>query len=546
VFRDDTDLTASPNLWGSVTEAMDRARFMIVVLSPQAAASYWVNREIEYWLENRGADQLLLVVAQGRLEWGSDHERFDPERSDASPPVLTRARSLRSEPFYIDVSGDAPWDLRSPTFHDKLTALAAPLHGKPKAELASDDLYEQRRFRRLRAAAIAALVMLTVIAAATSSAVASRERTLTSVLGESEPLSYASGQLFTALSVADAAAATAFAADVESQDVRQRYEQAVADAAVALTQASSGLTDRPMQELLARIIARLAIYTGLIETARANNRAGNVIGPSYLSEASTLMQQQILPDAQNLYAETSGRMDAQITASTHFPMVVLLIVAVTLLCGLYSMRWWMRRTHRRFNIGFAAGGVALVIMMVWVGTALAVCIAGSGSAKSTGDSLETIAGLAIIAQQARADETLSLIRRGDENARRQSYYQRIDLMQRELNDYLAHPDAIATSDMHTAARLLGQWREAVDRTNANVPIGNYWAVTEGSGAQDSTRAFDNLERAFDNAIQESRGQLRDDVIHARAGLSGATVGSVVLGVITAMAVITGLWPRMNE
>src|SRR5258708_4004428 len=48
VFRDDTDLTASPDLWGSVTEAMDRARFMIVVLSPQAAASYWVNREVEY------------------------------------------------------------------------------------------------------------------------------------------------------------------------------------------------------------------------------------------------------------------------------------------------------------------------------------------------------------------------------------------------------------------------------------------------------------------------------------------------------------------
>jgi hypothetical protein len=226
--------------------------------------------------------------------------------------------------------------------------------------------------------------------------------------------------------------------------------------------------------------------------------------------------------------------------------VVLLIVAVTLLCGLYSMRWWMRRTQRRFNIGFAAGGIALLIMMVWVGTALAICIAGSKSAKSTGDSLETITALAIIAQQARADETLSLIRRGDENIRRQSYYQRIDLMQRELNEYLAHPDAIATSDMQNAAQLLGQWRQAVDRTNSNVPVGNYWALTEGSGAQDSTRAFDNLEEAFDNGIQESRGQLRDVVIHARAGLSGATVGAVALSVVTAMAVITGLWPRMNE
>jgi len=44
VFRDATDLTASPDLWGKVTEAMDRARYLIVVLSSHAVASTWVNR----------------------------------------------------------------------------------------------------------------------------------------------------------------------------------------------------------------------------------------------------------------------------------------------------------------------------------------------------------------------------------------------------------------------------------------------------------------------------------------------------------------------
>jgi hypothetical protein len=33
-------------------------------------------------------------------------------------------------------------------FRNKVTALAAPIHGKPKDELASDDLREQRRFRQ--------------------------------------------------------------------------------------------------------------------------------------------------------------------------------------------------------------------------------------------------------------------------------------------------------------------------------------------------------------------------------------------------------------
>ena len=63
VFRDTTDMAANPNLWGKVAEAMDRSRYLIVVLSPRAANSHWVNREVGYWLEHRGPDQLLMVLA---------------------------------------------------------------------------------------------------------------------------------------------------------------------------------------------------------------------------------------------------------------------------------------------------------------------------------------------------------------------------------------------------------------------------------------------------------------------------------------------------
>ena len=164
VFRDDTNLTASPDLWGKITEALDRARYMIVVLSPQSAASHWVNEEIGYWLAHRGHEQLMLVLAEGQLHWDAAEQRFDPQRSGAAPPVLTQAGTLPAEPLYIDVSDDAPWDLRSLTFRDKVTALAAPIHGKPKDALAGEDLREQRQFRRLRAAAVAGLAVLTVIA----------------------------------------------------------------------------------------------------------------------------------------------------------------------------------------------------------------------------------------------------------------------------------------------------------------------------------------------------------------------------------------------
>ena len=166
MFRDSTDLSAHPDLWGKVTEAMDQSRYMIAVLSPHAAASTWVNKEVGHWLERRGVDQIMIVVAEGRLTWDAHQARFDPGTSDAALPVLTQRGVLAAEPLYVDVSDDAPWDPADAVFREKVTNLAAPIHGKPKYELASEDLREQRRFRRLRRAAIASLVLLTVLALA--------------------------------------------------------------------------------------------------------------------------------------------------------------------------------------------------------------------------------------------------------------------------------------------------------------------------------------------------------------------------------------------
>ena len=164
VFRDATDLTASPDLWGKVVAAMDASRYLVVVLSPAAVASGWVNREVAYWLQRRGSTELLLVVVNGQLTWDEQHSRFDPDRSDVALPVLTEPGAFSAEPFYVDVSDDEPWNPQAPMFREKVTDLAAPIHGKSKYELASEDVRELRRFRRLRRAAIVALIVLTVSA----------------------------------------------------------------------------------------------------------------------------------------------------------------------------------------------------------------------------------------------------------------------------------------------------------------------------------------------------------------------------------------------
>jgi hypothetical protein len=392
--------------------------------------------------------------------------------------------------------------------------------------------------------------LVVACAFATSTTIDDRQQALTTVLDHTEPLAFAAGQRYTTLSVADAAAATAFIAGAEPQDVRARYEQAITDAAVAVTQASSGLTDKDMIRLLGQVNAQLAVYTGLVETARTNNRAGNPVGSSYLSEASALMQTQILPDAQRLYEQTSQQVDVETTASTRIPAPVILVVLATLLFGAFANRWLARRTRRRVNIGFVAGGLAVLIIVMWVGTALVISTIDSRSAKSTAaESLKTVTAMAITAQQARADETLSLIRRGDEGARKQSYYQRIDTMQQQLSEYLDRHEAIDKTDLADAEQLLRRWRAADDRINAYIADGEYQRATDvalGTGDDDSTPAFEKLDAALAKGIAESRKQLRGDIVNARRVLSGATVGAAALSVIAAMAVTLGLWPRMSE
>ena len=68
----------------------------------------------------------------------------------------------------------------------------------------------------------------------------------------------------------------------------------------------------------------------------------------------------------------------------------------------------------------------------------------------------------------------------------------------------------------------------------------------GSGEDDSTPAFGTLDAALSEAIEESRSQLRTDIVNARRVLSGTTVGAAALSVIAVLAVTLGLWPRLSE
>jgi WD40 repeat protein len=166
VFRDATNLSADPRLWASIEQALARSRFLVLLASPASAASPWVQREVGWWLEHKGAERILLVLTDGTLPWEPIPEAGEQQPS-ALPDALLAA--LVEEPRWVDLrwarSGPVP-QLDDPRFHDGIADLAAPLHGRPKDDLVGADVREHRRTRRVVRGAVAVLTALTVLVAA--------------------------------------------------------------------------------------------------------------------------------------------------------------------------------------------------------------------------------------------------------------------------------------------------------------------------------------------------------------------------------------------
>src|SRR5436309_1109940 len=77
VFRDETDLSATPDLWSTITAAMDEAQWLVLLVAPAAASSKWVNREIDYWCEGHEAERILIALTEGSLRWDTESGDFN-------------------------------------------------------------------------------------------------------------------------------------------------------------------------------------------------------------------------------------------------------------------------------------------------------------------------------------------------------------------------------------------------------------------------------------------------------------------------------------
>lgn len=165
IFRDETSLSATPELWSTIERGLENSRFFVLMASPEAADSRWVRQEVEWWREHRSPETFLIVLTRGEVAWDESAGDFQWGTTSAVPAALQGYFS--EEPLWVDLrwAGDEErLSLRDPRFRDRVADLASPLRDLPKDELIGEDIRQHRRAVRLAWGGVVTLAALAVAA----------------------------------------------------------------------------------------------------------------------------------------------------------------------------------------------------------------------------------------------------------------------------------------------------------------------------------------------------------------------------------------------
>lgn len=112
IYRDEDESPASSNLSAQILGALRDSAYLIVICSPSAAKSEWVNEEIRVFKAMGRSDRILCVIASGE----PSASRRDEALQTCYPPALLREQELE----VIERPGEAS------RTHDSLVGPSAP------------------------------------------------------------------------------------------------------------------------------------------------------------------------------------------------------------------------------------------------------------------------------------------------------------------------------------------------------------------------------------------------------------------------------------
>lgn len=157
IFRDRDEVRVSSNLNESLTEALRRSRFLIVICSPRAQQSQWMNQEIAIFRGLGRGEQILPLLIEGEPA-----EAFPEELLKAEPEKRVPARAYGAQEEWLAQPLAA--DIRAPSLSKSLRLLKQEKLRLIAAMLGCeyDDLRQREHERFVRRAMSAGAAMLTL------------------------------------------------------------------------------------------------------------------------------------------------------------------------------------------------------------------------------------------------------------------------------------------------------------------------------------------------------------------------------------------------
>jgi tetratricopeptide (TPR) repeat protein len=158
IFRDGTELAADPDLVAQIESALRQSAYLIVICSPHAAQSHWVDEEISRFRELHGEARILSVIVEGSPE--GDHQNCFP------PALRYRSAAAPGAQRLVPIAAD----LRPHGDGQRMARLklVAGMLGVGLDELVRRDT--QRRIRQLMGITAASLVGLIITGALATAA----------------------------------------------------------------------------------------------------------------------------------------------------------------------------------------------------------------------------------------------------------------------------------------------------------------------------------------------------------------------------------------
>ncbi len=378
------------------------------------------------------------------------------------------------------------------------------------------------------------------------------------------PVLVATQQMVSSLAEADAAATAAFLSRPEDRESRTLYEQALARASAQIEDVSALIGADPVtHESLKDLSVAVIRYAGLVEAARATNRAGIAEAPGYLVDALNLLGATVADDATRLTDATQRRFerDEDRRDTGVLPAVAVAVLALGVLVA--AQLWTFRQSRRVVNLPMAVATLLLVGAIGWLVAATFQSRADIETARADGyDSITLTSRIQTAAYRAKADETVALIN-GD-GARRTSATATarsllagpatpaaVDAVRQGrapgVQGLLTDAAGVADSDRERAAvaEMLVRWQRYQDtaaQLRAITNVDQQRAVFVGP----TSATFNGFNFSVESVLGDNRDQFLDGLASAADRLGNLTLVALFLPLLAALGALVGFQLRLNE